>query len=88
MDDSSDPLDSQSRSPTITSMTGGGDSGLYSEGIEAVLDKLTMMEKRQESVNADNHHRMLALTAQYDSLGERLAGIERILESIVATADS
>lgn len=84
----SDPLRSQSPSPTSTSMTGGGASGLGSADIEAVLDKLTMMEKRQESVHAENHHRMLGLTAQYDSLGERLAAIERMLESIVTTADS
>jgi hypothetical protein len=63
-------------------------SGFHSEDIEAVLDKLAMMEKRQESVNADNKHQLLGVQAQYDSLGERLGTIERMLQSIVATADT
>jgi hypothetical protein len=46
-----------------------------------------MMEKRQDSVNADNKHHLLSVKAQYDSLGERLGAIERMLESIVATTD-
>ena len=63
----------------------GGSSAYLGAGAEAVLDKLTMMEKRQESITADNNHQMQALKAQYDSLGERLGEIERILTSTVVT---
>jgi hypothetical protein len=55
------------------------------EGIEAVLDKLTMMERRQESVVSENNHKLLALAAQYDSLGERLGAIEKSLTLTVST---
>eukprot|EP01046_Picozoa_sp_COSAG06_P036537 COSAG06_NODE_4036_length_4638_cov_6.313505_2_plen_112_part_00 len=55
------------------------------EGIEAVLDKLTMMERRQESVVSENNHKLLALVAQYDSLGERLGAIEKSLTLTVST---
>ena len=46
-----------------------------------------MIEKRQDSVNADNKHQLLSIKAQYDSLGERLGAIERMLETAVTTTD-
>lgn len=52
-----------------------------------MLDKLTMMEKRQDSVNAENKHQLLSVKAQYDSLGERLGAIERTLQGIVAAGE-
>lgn len=67
--------------------TAGGSIAYVGADIEAVLDKLTMMEKRHESIAADNKHQMLALAAQYDSLTERLNGIEQFLSAAVATTD-
>ena len=78
--------DSPSQLPTHKPDDSGG-SDFQGEGFQAILDKLAMMEKRQESVNAENKHQLQAVQAQYDSLGERLGAIEQRLQCMVATTD-
>ena len=83
----SEAEDVQPSSQPFSAVESGGTSGLLSADAEAVLDKLTMMEKRQDSVNAENKHQLLSVKAQYDSLGERLGAIEQTLQGIVAARE-
>lgn len=61
---------------------GSGDRAVEGEDVGAVMDKLMMMEKRQDTLEVKNDHKVAALAAQYDSLGERLGSIERSMQSI------
>ena len=80
-----DSEDEEAKPNSKRNSSPSGAVAVAGEGIDAVLDKLTMMERRQESVVSENNHKLLALAAQYDSLGERLGAIEKSLNLAVST---